>query len=166
MEIVKFDPDDAKLVQSILAVSAFRPLAGGRLSDVMQTVSICDYERRETIIEQGETDKRMFFLMDGALSVRVDGTEISTMDAPGTVFGEMGIIEDSPRSASVVAKRDCRCLVMDVSIFMHLEGRSKLAVQAFFYKMFCEVLSKRLREANERITDLDLQKAVLENMKI
>jgi len=83
-----------------------------------------------------------------------------------TVFGEMGIIDEAPRSASVVARVPTRCLVIDASLFSNLEGRAKLAVQAFFYKMFYQILVERLRDADEYIADLDLQKVVLETMDI
>ena len=166
MQQIDFDPGDRSIVDSILRIPAFKPLGAERLAEVMQTISIRDYERQETIINQGDTDQSMFFLMSGKLSVRVDGVEVNALDKSGTVFGEMGIIETAPRSASVVARRASRCLALDVGFFDRLEGRAKLAVQAFFYKMFYEVLVERLRETNERIADLDMQRVVMENMDI
>lgn len=166
MEIVTFDPNNKDLVDSITRIPAFKPLAGERLNEVMKTVTIRDYEKRETVIEQGEFDPCMFFLMKGKLSVQVNDIEVNVLDKPNTVFGEMGVIDTSPRSASVVVKRPSRCLALDIKFFDRLEGRAKLAVQAFFYKMFYEILVKRLRETNERIADLDMQKTIMENMDI
>jgi len=166
MEVVNFDPNDAQLVASITNIPAFKPLAGERLIEVMKTVTIRDYEKREKVITQGEMDQCMFFLMKGKLSVQVDGIEINVLDNPNTVFGEMGVIDTSPRSATEVVKRPSRCLALDINFFDRLEGRAKLAVQAFFYKMFYEILVQRLRETNEHIADLDMQKTVMENMDI
>ncbi|QJB55094.1 cyclic nucleotide-binding domain-containing protein [Pseudodesulfovibrio sp. zrk46] len=166
MDIVQFDPNDTALVDAIKKIPAFNPLTGPLLNEVMKTVTIRDYDKREAIINQGELDQCMFFLMKGKLSVQVDGIEVGVLDKPNAVFGEMGIVDSSPRSASVLARRPARCLALDISFFDELEGRAKLAVQAFFYKMFYEILVKRLREANERIADLDMQKAVMENMEI
>lgn len=166
MKTVNFDPSDEQLVRSILRIPAFKPLGGGRLAEVMKMVVIRDYDKRENVITQGESDNCMFFLMKGKLSVQVDGVEVNVFDKPGTVFGEMGVIDTSPRSATVVAKRPSRCLALDIGFFDRLEGRAKLAVQAFFYKMFYEILARRLRETDERIADLDMQRTVLENMDI
>ncbi|MEF2230956.1 MAG: cyclic nucleotide-binding domain-containing protein [Pseudodesulfovibrio sp.] len=166
MQNIDFDPNDRSIVDAILRIPAFKPLGAGRLAEIMQTISIRDYDRQEKVITQGETDRCMFFLMSGKLSVQVDGVEVNALDKPGAVFGEMGVIDTAPRSASVVAKRPARCLALDIGFFDRLEGRSKLAVQAFFYKMFYEVLVERLRETNERIADLDMQRFVLENMDI
>lgn len=166
MEIINFDPNDEQLVESITRIPAFKPLKGGLLAEVMKTVTIRDYDKRENVITQGDLDQCMFFLMEGKLSVQVDNVEVNVLDKPDTIFGEMGVVDMAPRSASVVTKRPSRCLALDISFFDRLEGRAKLAVQAFFYKMFYEVLVKRLREANEHIADLDMQKAVMENMEI
>ena len=166
MEIVTFDPNNTELVESITRIPAFKPLVGPQLNEVMKTVTIRDYEKREKVITQGDQDQCMFFLMKGKLSVRVNDVEVNVLDKPNTVFGEMGVIDTAPRSATVLVKRPSRCLALDISFFDRLEGRAKLAVQAFFYKMFYEILVKRLRETNERIADLDMQKTVMENMDI
>lgn len=154
------------MVNAIKRIPAFKPLNTERLTEVMKTAAIHDYAPRDRIITQGEMDHSMFFLMSGKLSVRVNDIEVNVLSKANTVFGEMGIIDSSPRSASVVAKRESRCLVLNNSFFDNLEGRTKLAFQAFFYKMFYQILAERLRETNERIADLDMQKAVLENMEI
>jgi len=166
MHSIPFDPDDRALVDAILRIPAFTPLGAGRLADVMRTTTIRDYDEKEPVITQGETDRCMFFLMSGRLAVDVNGVEVGVLEKPGVVFGEMGVIETAPRSASVTALEPTRCLALDVDFFDRLEGRAKLAVQAFFYKMFYEVLVERLRETNERIADLDMQRFVMENMEI
>lgn len=166
MKTIHFDPDNNELVNAIKRIPAFAPLPDDLLKDVMTMASIREYDRREDVITQGEQDRCMFFLMHGKLSVRVNDTEVNTLGKTNTVFGEMGIIDNAPRSASVVARRESRCLALDVSFFDKLEGRSKLAVQAFFYKMFYQILVERLRQANQHIADLDLQRVVMENMDI
>ncbi len=166
MNIIQFDPNDQVQVDSILQIPAFKPLGGSRLAEVMKMVTIRDYEKREAVIIQGENDRRMFFLMKGKLSVQVDGVEVNVLKKPHSVFGEMGIIDTSPRSASVIVKQPARCLALDVSFIDSLEGRAKLAVQAFFYKMFYQVLVQRLRETNSRIADMDMQKTIMEHVDL
>lgn len=166
MKNVLFDPNDRHMVRSIMAVPALKPLTASRIADFMKMVAIEDYEADEDVITQGERDQRMFFLLKGKLSVIVDDVEIRILSRPNTVFGEMGIIDTAPRSATVRTKRPSRCLALDIGCFDKLEGRSKLAIQAFFYKMFYTILAKRLRETNAHLADLDMQRAVMENMDI
>lgn len=166
MKTIPFDPNDKQMLASIHGIPAFKPLQGARLIQVMQMVTINDYDKKEEVMTQGEVDRKMYFLLKGKLSVQVDGIEVNALDKPYTAFGEMGIIDKAPRSASVVVKRPARCLALDISFWDRLEGRAKLAVQAFFYKMFYDILSQRLRETNERIADLEMQRTVMENMEI
>ncbi len=166
MNIIDFDPNDTQMVKAIMRIPAFAPLGEDRLKEVMKMVTIRDYEKRETVIKQGDTDQCMFFLLKGKLSVRVDDVEVNVIRKANTVFGEMGVIDTSPRSATVLVRQPSRCLALDISFIDRLEGASKLAVQAFFYKMFYEVLVQRLRETNGRIADLDMQKTVMENIDL
>ena len=166
MNIIEFDPSDEQMVKAIMRIPAFTPLGEGRLKEVMKMVTIRDYKKRETVIKQGEFDQCMFFLMKGKLSVQVDDVEVNIIKDANTVFGEMGVIDTLPRSATVQVRQPSRCLALDISFIDRLEGTSKLAVQAFFYKMFYEVLVQRLRETNGRIADLDMQKAVMENIDL
>jgi CRP-like cAMP-binding protein len=166
METVTFTPDDTAMVAAIRQIPAFKPLGPELFGQVMEMVSIRDYAPRDDVLTQGEREDCMFFLLHGKLSVRVDGVEVNTLTKPNTVFGEMGIVAQAPRSATVTAVRPSRCLALDIRFFDRLQGRARLAVQAFFYKMFSHILAERLRETDARIADLDMQKAVLENIDI
>jgi CRP-like cAMP-binding protein len=71
----------------------------------------------------------------------------------GDVFGEMGVIDGSPRAATIKAETPALCLALDASVFERLEGRDRLMVQAVFYRVFCEILSVRLRQMDEMLAE-------------
>lgn len=60
---------------------------------------------------------------------------------PGGMFGEMAIIDHSPRSATVVAKTDCRLVPLDEDRFMAHVHRTP-----FFALTVMRMLSERLRQ--------------------
>lgn len=66
-----------------------------------------DYHRREIVIRKGTVGDDLLFLLDGRLQVidvTSDGREVGIhFISPGDYFGELSIIDDLPRSASVVA---------------------------------------------------------------
>ena len=70
----------------------------------------------------------------------------------------MGVIDGSPRSASVIAIVDSVCLAMDVSYLDRLEENEKVVFCGILYRVFAEILAHRLR-----ITDEELVKAKDEN---
>jgi CRP-like cAMP-binding protein len=73
----------------------------------------------------------------------------------GDVFGEMGIIDGSPRSATITARRSSLVISLDDTALGALGETSKIFMQAVMYRVFAEVMAVRLRQANEEIASLN-----------
>lgn len=76
------------------------------------------------------------------------------LNRTGDLFGEMVIIDKSPRSASIIAMDQTICLAIDSSYPKRLEGDEKTAFNAILYRIFAEVLAGRLREMDEELVKL------------
>ncbi|HZN13512.1 MAG TPA: cyclic nucleotide-binding domain-containing protein [Acidimicrobiales bacterium] len=63
-----------------------------------------------TLTEQGQPGSDMFLLIDGVLSVEVNGTALADL-GPGAVLGERAILEGGARTATLRAVTDCRVAV-------------------------------------------------------
>ena len=69
-------------------------------------------EGAEITTEGGATGNRFFFVIaDGTASVRVGGEERAKL-GPGDYFGEMALIDEGARTATVVAESDLRCYTL------------------------------------------------------
>lgn len=108
------------------------------------------YTAGEPIIRQGESGDTLFFLGKGAASVSItgpDGQELALARlASGDFFGELALLGDRPRSATVKSSGDCVALELKASTF--------LAVLHQHPDIFSEmllVLSERLRVLAERV---------------
>jgi CRP-like cAMP-binding protein len=75
-----------------------------RLAANLETVVVT---RGSTIIRQGDVGERFFILDEGRAEASVDGRMVATFD-PGDYFGEIALLRDVPRTASVVARSDAR----------------------------------------------------------
>lgn len=73
----------------------------------------------QTLFKEGEPAELMFVLMSGTAEVIVNHRVVETAEA-GAIIGEMGMIDEGARSASVVAKSDCKLLVIDRKRFNFL----------------------------------------------
>lgn len=66
----------------------------------------------QTLFGEGEQDDTMYVLMSGAALIVIHDRVVETAEA-GAIIGEMGMIDEGPRSATVVAKTDCKFVPID-----------------------------------------------------
>ncbi len=93
----------------------------------------------ETIFAEGQPGDRMYAVVEGEVNIVKDGKVIETVLADG-IFGEVALIDNLPRSASAVAKTDCRVTAVDAHRFMRLvQDMPSFALQVM------EIMAARLR---------------------
>ena len=78
------------------------------------------YAAGETIVEEGAAAIALYVILRGRVRVERTGTQVGELRA-GDFFGELALIEDEPRSASVIAVEETECL-----LFLAWEFRSLL----------------------------------------
>lgn len=98
---------------------------------------------------------KMYLLLEGEVGLYAGKKELGSLK-PGTVFGELAAITQAPRSASAVAKTDCKLISLDEDQF-----RATLAVKPSFALMLMSVMVARLRQ-----TIASLGEAVPENAQL
>ena len=69
-------------------------------------------EPGSTLVEQGETSRDLYLLLDGVLAVEVDGDEVAEV-GPGAVLGERALLEGGQRTATLRARTRCRVAVVN-----------------------------------------------------
>ncbi|XP_013387000.1 cGMP-dependent protein kinase 1 [Lingula anatina] len=114
----------------------------------LREVIDCMYERTtqkgQFIITEGEAGQHLFVSAEGELNVLKDGRSLGTMTA-GRAFGELAILYNCTRTASVKALSDARLWVLDRSVFQAIMMKTGLQRQAENIKFLRSVsLLKRL----------------------
>ena len=69
------------------------------------------------IVDQGQTGREAFIVLEGTVVVKRNGKKINTV-GPGTVVGELSLLDHGPRTATVVCETDCVLLLLDQRHFM------------------------------------------------
>ncbi|MCX7142726.1 MAG: cyclic nucleotide-binding domain-containing protein [Proteobacteria bacterium] len=113
------------------------------------------FARGQTIISAGDTTDSLYIVISGRLKVLMrdeQGREvILAILGSGEFFGEMGLLDDSPRSASVLTLEPCELLsISKVDFKRCLAENSDLSLTVM------RGLVKRLREADQKIGSLAL----------
>jgi len=111
--------------------------------------------RGSIIMAAGDPTDSLYIILSGRLKVMMsdaDGKEvILSILGPGEFFGEMGLIDDAPRSASVVAIEPCELLVITRRDF-----KKSMAENTEMAMAVMRGLVRRLREADRKIGSLAL----------
>ena len=143
---------------SLVEIDAFAGFARGDLEVLARFLERVEHEERAVIFAQGGPGDRVFFLTRGKVSVLVDLPDaevrerLSTL-CPGTIFGEMAILDHKPRSASVVADTHVSCFVLSCDRLDTLT-REHPDLANRLLQGIARDLSMRIRVANRVATEL------------
>jgi CRP/FNR family cyclic AMP-dependent transcriptional regulator len=112
--------------------------------------------RGVTLVHAGDHTDSLYVLINGSIKVmntNEEGREvILAILGPGEFFGEMGMIDGSPRSATIVSTEPCELLTITKEDFRHvLSENFEITLQIM------KSLVHRLREADRKIESLALQ---------
>ena len=137
------------------SVPMFSLLPGDQLLLLTQALLRKPYSKNSTVVAAGDPADALYIVVSGRLKVMMNDKEgrevILAFLNQGDVFGEMGLIDQAPRSATVVAIESCELLTITRADF------TKCLQKSFDLTMnVIRGLVKRLREADQKIGSLAL----------
>ena len=114
----------------------FKPSYLGLFKNEENIVSV---KSGESLFKKGDPGKNMYVVLSGELRVG-DGNKIFEQLAPGSLVGEMALIDHAPRAATVTALIDCTLAPIDEKRFLFLTQQTPS-----FALNVMRILSQRLR---------------------
>lgn len=69
------------------------------------------------LVDQGQTGREAFVIMDGSVTVKRNGRKIATL-GPGAIVGELSLLDHGPRTATAVCDTECTLFVIDQRHFV------------------------------------------------
>jgi len=94
------------------------PYERSKICDALKTKT---FKAGEQVIRQGEAGNEFYIIEEGSAAAQKDGKEVMKY-APRSYFGELSLIKDQPRAATVVATSDMKVLLLDRAAFKRLLG--------------------------------------------
>jgi MFS family permease len=108
---------EADELRILASVPIFAPLPGGSLEHLAARLVPLRVERGTMIIREGDAGDRFYIVAEGEIEVSQDGSPISELKAGG-YFGEIALLRDVARTATVTARSDAVLYALDRDDFL------------------------------------------------
>lgn len=145
-------------MDALRKIPLFRHLSYKEQTAVLSVASTRTFPGGREIVTESQPGEELFVVIKGRVSIEKNGVEIAELRAGGH-FGEMGLIDNAPRSATVRALEPTRVMVISRPDLMALmKKESILAVKLLW--SFVQVLSDRLRATNSELSEARQELAV------
>lgn len=138
-------------LEVLKAMPLFRYLSYKELVRVMNITDTVSFKPGESIIREGDPGETMYVVLDGDVRLHKGDTSIATL-GKGQHFGEMALVDRSPRSLSATATSASRLLAIRRKDFYEIiKKEPSLSVKLLW--SFVQVLAQRLRKTTRDLDD-------------
>jgi CRP-like cAMP-binding protein len=116
-----------------------------------------EYPEGATIVREGDTSMSLYVILSGRVRVEREGGRVQVAElGRGGAFGEMGLIEDMPRSATVVAVEPTEC-----ALLAKWDFQNELREDPDIALALLPVLTERIRGLDARLAAAETRVAAL-----
>jgi CRP-like cAMP-binding protein len=146
-------------VEQLANVDLFAGLKPEGLALIAKVSSEESHALGTKIFQHGDAGDKLYLILEGRVRISREvpgmGEEALAVLGPGQLFGEMALLDDSPRSADAVVHERCRLLTIpkdgfDDLLFLHKD----LAYEVLW--SIVRMLVRRLRETTDKLTFLSI----------
>ncbi len=99
------------------AIPLFAPLPGLALERIAFGMEPVEFAPGETIIREGDAGDRVYVIAEGRVDVTTGGLFVASL-GPGDIFGEIALLREVPRTATVTAREPLRAFALERPVFL------------------------------------------------
>lgn len=157
-ELVKYDKSEAskRLIKLAIQENDFmKHLEESQVNDIVDCMRPVEYAVNDMIIKEGDAGTQVFVMEAGKVEVTKDEKKLRTM-GPGKVFGELAILYNCTRTASIRATQSCKLWAVDRVGFQTIMMKNGLIKRAEYMRILQAIPNfKSLPEASiSRLADV------------
>lgn len=149
----------AERQEQLQTIALFKGLTPDALALIAEVAKEESYPTGTRIFEHGAAGDKLYLIVEGKVRISRQvagmGEEALAVLGPGNVFGEMSLLDDSPRSADALVHERCRLLAIPKDGFEDLLFLHKDLAYEVLWNIV-RMLTGRLRETNEKLTFLSI----------
>lgn len=156
MKEFAYIPDEGQVPAALQAVPFLNSFTDEQLDDVLNSSSLIQCDPGDTIIKEGTHGSRIYILLSGAFDVCVGGKRVAGISRPGEVFGELALLNEDKRLASVIAAEKAGCLAIDQKFLQDIHPREEdPSFHAALYEFVARVIARKLALTSRRLAEVE-----------
>ena len=141
-------------------VPAFIDLTPKELKEVAAIVHRREYRINEPVFSQGDPGLGMYIIQSGDVAITIPGRDGKERELvvlnDGDFFGELALLDESPRSASAKCKTECLLIgFFRPDLFELIEKKASLGIKIVL--KLSEIVAQRLRETDKELSKMKNQ---------
>jgi CRP-like cAMP-binding protein len=140
---------NAETIRFLQSVPLFKDLDRQHHNVIAKTIFERTFQPGDVIVKEGETGLGVYMIREGKVEVvqgAGDKERVLTTLRKGDVFGEIALLIDAPRTATVRAVEPTTCLVLTAWNF-----RAELQQSASMANVLLKAVARRLADADKRL---------------
>lgn len=130
-------------------LSFFKKFPPEIVQKLQKCAQVVKYQRGDVIIQQGEKNNALYFLLNGLVDVHVDGGRVAQLKTEGDLLGEMSLISQQNSSATIRAESSVELLKIDGDALHKMASEGETGA-ATLYKIYSDILVQKLESTNHR----------------
>jgi CRP/FNR family transcriptional regulator, cyclic AMP receptor protein len=130
-------------VEALKKAPLFEGLSKKELALLARTSEDVEVDAGKVLCKEGETGQEFFVIVEGEVKITRRGRKLATR-GPGSFVGEIALLEDIPRTATVTAETPLRFFVLTRRDFRHLVNESPIVERKVM-----QTLARRLVELSK-----------------
>lgn len=142
-----------EIVEKLKQIPLFEEIKGNPdyITSLMKICRIREYKEGEVIIREGDLGSEMYIVYEGGVEIKKrtragdDYTVVKLKAEYNVFFGELALIDDDKRSATVIAREDSKFLVITKDNFLKL-GNNQPEIGLPITRAIAKILAGRLRK--------------------
>ncbi len=142
-------------IETLMKINLFKALTYKETTQLLEVIRIKHVEEDMELITEGDAGEEMYLILKGEVEVIIDGKLVTELK-PGNYFGEMSLIDKSPRSATIRSKGACKLMHLErEELFPLLKREPRIGLKIFW--AFLQTMNQRLRDNNKLLQNIGPQ---------
>lgn len=170
MHIHKSGPALLDMRERFRQLPFLQSLDDTHLRELLNASRLLSYEVDELILPEGGFGDRLYILLKGRVRVVKYKSVVAMLTQPGDVFGELSVLGDETRSASVFAAEPVLCLEFSPVFLQKLPEVEQPACYATLYRFIARIIAARLKTTTTELAmvgrELEVTRRKLSEMRL